>query len=297
MSTMTISVLGLGAMGSRIAVRLSHAGYTVHVWNRTPAAAARVAAEAPITVAGSVHEAVAGAEVALSMVSDDAASRAIWLGGEDGPPGALRSMNGGAVAIEASTVSPEAIADLGRAAAGTGIAFLEAPVVGSRPQAEAGALTVLAGGDPAVLDRVRPVLDAFSAAVHHVGPVGNGATMKLAVNGLFGIQVAAFAEMVGLLDRSGLATGEAMDILAGLPITSPALQRTLRLMAARDFAPNFPVPLVAKDFGYLERLAAALDAPVPVAGAAGEVYRAGAHGGQADLDIVGIADRYLPGGG
>lgn len=231
------------------------------------------------------------------MVSDDAASRAIWLGGEGGPPGALGSMNGEAVAIDASTLSPEAVADLGRAAARSGVAFLEAPVVGSRPQAEAGALTALAGGDPAVLDRVRPVLDAFSAAVHHVGPVGNGATMKLAVNGLFGIQVAAFAEIVGLLDRSGMATGEAMAILAGLPITSPALQRALGLMAARDFAPNFPVPLVAKDFGYLERLAAALDAPVPLAAAAGEVYRAGAHGGEADLDIVGIADRYLPGGG
>ncbi len=123
--------------------------------------------------------------------------------------------------------------------------------------------------------------------------------MKLVVNGLFGIQVAGYAEMVGLLAESEVDTDTAIDILTGLPITSPGLQRILGLFAERAFAPNFPVALVAKDFGYLRALADDLGADVPVAAAAGSVYHAGAvsadggPGPQADLDIAGIVARYL----
>ncbi len=288
--TSTITVLGLGAMGSRIAANLADAGHRVTVWNRTPGVAAELAATAPVTPADGARAAVAEAEVVLSMVADDDASRSLWL---DPEAGVLTSLRPGAVAIEGSTITRAMAVELGQAADAAGVAFLEAPVVGSRPQAEAGALFVLVGGDGAVLDRVEPIIETYAGAIRPVGPIGNGATMKLAVNGLFGIQVAAYAEIVGLLERSTVPTDTAIEILTGLPITSPGLQRILGLIAGRDYAPNFPVALVAKDFDYLAALAEQVGAKTPLADTVATVYRQGAKGPQAGLDIAGIADRYL----
>ncbi|MEM7341732.1 MAG: NAD(P)-dependent oxidoreductase [Actinomycetota bacterium] len=288
-----ITVLGLGAMGSRIAAVLAASpDHTVTVWNRSSAAAQALAATAPVAIADTARQAVATADMVISMVTDDAASGALWL---DHNTGVLAAIADGAVAIEASTITKAMATELGAAAAAAGVAFLEAPVVGSRPQAEAGALFVLVGGDEGVLDRVRPVIDTYASAIRPVGPVGNAATMKLAINGLFGIQVAAYGEMVGLLERSDVPSDAAVEILSALPITSPGLQRILGLVASRDFAPNFPVSLVAKDFGYLQALAAEADATVPLVDATSAVYAAGAGGPEAELDIAGIAARYLSG--
>ncbi|MEM9564408.1 MAG: NAD(P)-dependent oxidoreductase [Actinomycetota bacterium] len=291
-----ITVLGLGAMGSRIAARLAaDADHTVTVWNRTTAASTALADEPDVTVevASNARAAVAGADIVLSMVTDDEASRSLWL---DPDTGVLAALSQTAVAIEASTITRRHAVTLGTAASEADIAFLEAPVVGSRPQAEAGALVALVGGDAETLDRVRPALASYTAAIRHLGPIGAAATAKLAINGLFGLQVAAYAEIVGLLERTGVPVDDAVDVLGGLPITSPGLQRILGLFAARDFAPNFPVALVAKDLGYLRALAAEADAETPLTEAAAAVFQAGAAGPQADLDIAGIAERYLPPG-
>ncbi len=287
----TVTVLGLGAMGSRMAANLAKAGFDVAVWNRSPEAAARLANEVPLKIAATAKEAVSDADAVVSMVADDQASRSIWL---DSDTGALPALPPGSLVIEASTLTPATIQDLSAAVEGAGVSFLEAPVVGSRPQADAGALFVLAGGAEDVLDRARPVLETYAGGIRHVGPHGSAATMKLAINGLFGIQVAAYAEIVGLLEASDVSTDLAIEVLTGLPITSPGLQRILGLFAARDFAPNFPVPLVAKDFRYLEALASELGADLPVTATTRAVYDAGASEGQEQFDIAGIVDRYLP---
>lgn len=287
-----ITVLGLGAMGSRMAARLAGTGHEVTAWNRSPGAVARLAAETAVTAAPSARAAVAEAEIVLAMVADDEASRDLWL---DADRGALVAVPDHAVAIEASTLTPAWVRELADATARRGLAFVEAPVVGSRPQVEAGALLVLAGGEAEVVERARPALDAFAGSIREVGPAGAAATLKLAINALFATQVAVYAEIVGLLDRSEVDTGLALDVLADLPITSPGLQRIVGLIRARDFAPNFPVPLVAKDLRYLTALAGQLDADTPVAAAALEVFTSAAADDRAELDIAGIATGYLDG--
>lgn len=274
----TITVLGLGAMGSRMATKLVEAGHDVRVYNRSPRTLDGARAF------DSPEAAARGASVVLSMVTDDGASRAVWTGDE----GALGGLAEGATAIACSTLTPARVRELGAAVAARGARFLDAPVVGTRPHADAGGLTFLVGGDDSALSDVRELL-APMGKVRHVGPVGAGATVKLAVNALFGIQVAAFAEVLSYLRRAGI---EGSELVAGLPITSPALARVTQLIAARSFAPNFPIDLVAKDFRYVAQAAGAVGAEVPLSEAVGRVYARAAEEGFGGDDISGVAQLF-----
>lgn len=288
-SSTSVAVLGLGAMGTRMAANLAATGHEVTVWNRSPGPAADLAASAGVAVADRPRSAAQGAAVVITMVTDDRASADLWL---DPDAGILPVMRHDAVGVEQSTITVGHARRLAEAATAANVSLIEAPVVGSRPQAEAGALVHLVGGDPDVLDRVRPVLDVNAGAIHHLGPIGSAATMKLAINGLFAAQVAAYAEIAGLLDRSGLDLDAALATLSGLPITSPALQRTVGLIGARQFDPNFPIRLVAKDLGYLGELGAELGAETPIADATASTFASAADTDLADLDISGIAAQY-----
>ncbi len=286
---MNVAFLGLGAMGARMAARALNAGHTLTVWNRTASRAdALLASGEPLsgaTRAATPEAAASGAEIIVSMVRDDEASREVWTG----DAGALAGLASGAVAIEASTLTPGWARELGDAVAARGAHFLDAPVAGSRPQAEAGALGVLVGGEAGPLATARPVLESWAGGIHHLGPVGAGATMKLAVNALFAIQAAALAETLASLRRAGLATPEAAAFLGTLPIASPAAARLGGLMASGDFAPNFPVALVQKDLAYAAQMASG-EAPVTEA-ARGAFARAEREGFGGD-DIAGIAQVY-----
>jgi len=287
-----IAFLGLGAMGARMAQGLLGAGHDVVVYNRTPARAQ------PLEAAGAVRAetpraAAARAEVVIAMVTDDDASRTLWLDPDTGAAGGLRD---GALAIDSSTLTPGWVEELGAALTGRGVGFLDAPVAGSRPQAEAGGLIFLVGGDAATLERARPTLSPLAAAIHHMGPVGAGAAMKLAVNAIFGIQVAALAEALGMLAKSGIGQEKAIEVLGAMPITSPALKGIAGLMAARAFAPQFPIDLVAKDFRYVVEAAARVNAPVPTSTAVRALYeraRDQGHGGDNIAGVVQVFDGNL----
>jgi 3-hydroxyisobutyrate dehydrogenase len=181
-----ISILGLGAMGSRMATNLMRAGHAVAVWNRDPEKAVQLVASGA-KHASSPRAAAAGADAVIAMVRDNAASRAVWL---DPSTGALAGMARGAMAMS-STLTVNWVGEPGAAAAKLGIAFLDAPVAGSRPQAEAGQLIYFVGGEASAFARAEPLLKAMGAVVHHAGAVGSGAGVKLMVNALFGIQLAA----------------------------------------------------------------------------------------------------------
>ena len=182
-----IAVLGLGAMGRRMARRLVAAHHEVVVWSRsgTPE---ELRALATVRTASSPRAAASEADVVVSMVTDDDASHAVWA---DRETGALAGLRHDALVIESSTLTPAWVASLGAQVKAAGGRFLDAPVVGSRPQAEAGSLVHLVGGTEEDLARARPVLASWSSAVHHLGPSPSGTVAKLAVNALFGIQVAA----------------------------------------------------------------------------------------------------------
>ncbi len=282
--TKTIAFLGLGAMGSRMAQRLVDAGYPVAVWNRTPARAAFVVA-CGARLAETPRDAARGSDVVISMVRGDDASRSVWL---DPQRGALAGLADHAVAIESSTLTPRWVDTLAASMADRRVAFIDAPVAGSRPQAEAGQLIYLAGGASDVVDDITDVLLAMGGVVHHCGPTGSGATVKLAVNALFGIQVAALSELLGLTRRRGINDAHSLNILGALPITSPALKGIGALMTAKKFAPMFPIDLVEKDFGYVEQAAADVAATVPTTAAVRTVYAAAKQRGLADDNITGL---------
>ena len=281
----TIAILGIGAMGARMAARLLCAGHSVTVYNRTPSRCEPLV-EQGATLAASPREAASKADVVISMVRDDAASRAVWF---DPQTGALAGLRAGALAIESSTLTPAWIAELGAALGQRGVELLDAPVAGSRPQAEAGALIYLVGGSPESLDRARPLLEHMGGKIVHAGPRGAGANLKLAVNASFAIGVAAFAELAAMLERAGFERGAAIEMLAAMPVTSPAVAGVAKLIAAEAYAPLFPVELVEKDLDYGAKTASASGGEAPMTAAAREVYARALASGWGSENIHAIA--------
>jgi 3-hydroxyisobutyrate dehydrogenase-like beta-hydroxyacid dehydrogenase len=283
-----IAVLGLGAMGERMARRLMAAGHVVTVYNRTPERA-RQLVQAGAKGAATPREAAMESRVVLSMVRDDEASRQVWLDSRDG---ALAALAPDGLAIEASTLTPAWVEELSRSVEMRGTHFLEAPVVGSRPQAEAGQLIVLAGGSPAAFEAARPLLEPLAAAIHHAGPVGHGAVLKLAVNTLFAVQVAALGEVLGMVRKAGIDEQRAVEILGGMPVTSPAMRAVSSLMASKTYDPLFPIGLVEKDLGYAVEAARRADADVPTTEAVRAVYRQALEAGFGGDNIAGVAQLF-----
>ncbi len=283
-----VAVLGLGAMGSRMSRNLLKAGHEVTVYNRSPERAQTLESEGA-TPAETPREAAERSEIVVSMVADDDASRDIWLSEETG---ASSGLGEGTVAIESSTLTPDWVWELSEKIRGRGAGFLDAPVVGSRPQAEAGQLIYLVGGETRTFERVRPVLEVMGGAVHHVGPIGQGAVLKLAVNALFGVQVAAVGELLGMVRKLGVKESKAIEILGQTPVMSPAAKGVAGLMESRNFAPTFPIDLVEKDFRYVVEAARSVDAKTPTSTAVHEVYKLARKSGYGDDNIAGVAQLF-----
>jgi 3-hydroxyisobutyrate dehydrogenase-like beta-hydroxyacid dehydrogenase len=278
----------MGAMGSRMAANLVADGDDVTVWNRTETRLESLVA-AGARPARTPAEASRDAEYVIVCVRDDEASRTIWL---DGETGILETLPASAVAIESSTLSVDWVKELAAHCAHKGVGFLDAPVAGSRPQAETRRLIYLVGGDPAVLAKARPVLERLGGAIHHAGPSASGAAVKLMVNGLFGIQVAAVAELIGFARKLGLDVGKAIEILGSTHVASPAASMSARAMLEGDFPPLFPIGMVEKDFGYVTASAGEVDANVPLATSARERFASAIEEGLSDLNITALVRLY-----
>ena len=246
-----VALLGLGSMGAGMAANLLKAGFSLSVYNRT-AAKAKALTGAGAQFAATPAEAAKNASVIISMLSDDTASREVWLGSD----GALEAAGKGAILIESSTVSPAWIAELAEAASQRGIDLLDAPVTGSRAQAEAGQLSFLVGGSDAALERAAPVLKPMSKDIIHLGSVGSGAKMKLINNFLCGVQVASLAEGLTWIERSGLDREKALTVLKSGAPGSPLLGSISARMVSRNYAVNFLLTLMAKDLLYAQNEAA-----------------------------------------
>lgn len=288
--TKRIAVLGLGEMGQRMAGRLCDAGLEVTVYNRTPQKAQALLARGA-RQAQTPREAAAQATIVLSMVTDDDAAKEIWLDPQDG---ALAGMQQGSIAIESSTVTPAWCKQLAEACHAQEVDFLDAPVAGSRPQAEAGKLIFLVGGHADTLQTVRPVLELMGGTIHHVGPHASGATLKLAVNALFGAQVALGAELLAMLHKAGLPQSDAIEILGKIPVTSPALHNALNAMANAHFDPLFPIQLVAKDMRYATQLANLPNTHASLLRTTSQAFAQADEAGYGNHNITGIAQLHLP---
>jgi 3-hydroxyisobutyrate dehydrogenase len=285
MSTPRVAFLGLGTMGSGMARRLLDAGFPLTVFNRNPARAAGLAS-AGATVADSPRAAAARADIIVSMVADDQAARAVWLGKDGAIAGAAK----GTLCIESSTVSPGWVRELSAAAAARGCEFLDAPVTGSRVHAAAGELRFLVGGAAASLERARPVLSAMGKTITHLGPVGCGALVKLINNFVCGVQVAALAEAVAMIERSGLDRAGALEVLTHGAPGSPLVRTIAARMTASDYTPNFFLKLMAKDLSYAIQEGRGLSVELSTATAALGDFQSAIAAGLGDKDMSAVAE-------
>lgn len=280
-----IAFLGLGAMGARMATQLLKAGYPVTVWNRDPAKAAPLLQHGA-KLAASPRAAVENAAVVVSMVTDDAAARSVWL---DARTGAVAALQPHAIAMECSTVTPRWVRELAESVQSRGARLLDAPVAGSRPQAEAAQLVFMVGGDHTALEEARAVLQTMGAKVLHVGTVGQGAVLKLAINALFAAQLHSVAELLGFLTRHGYAPEDAANWLGEFPLVAPPIAAAAKMMAVGNTAPLFTIDLIEKDLGYLLDTARASGAQLPGAGLARAAFQHAQQQGLGAAHVSGVA--------
>jgi len=220
----------------------------------------------------------------ILMLADGHAARAV--GAE-----ALSAMEAGSVLVDMGTSGPDAERDLARAAAERGIGFLDAPVSGSIAPARAGTLTALVGGSEADLERARPALEAMTKAQHHLGGVGSGAVMKLALNTMIAVTNEAISELLVLCERSGLERAAAYAALADSALASPFVQYKQAAYLAPDDEPvGFTPKLMLKDLALAYELAAEVGAELPAVEAAREVLERTIAAGRGDEDLVRVAD-------
>ena len=282
-----IALLGLGLMGSGMAGRLLGAGYPLTIWNRTPGKAQALEARGA-RLANSPREAAAGAAVVISMLADVPVCRDVWLGRGE----ALVDIAPGTILVESSTVTVEWIEELNRASREHGCDLIDAPVTGSKPQAEAGQLLFLAGGSSAVVNKVAPILKAMGRDVVHLGPVGSGARLKLINNFLSGSQVAALAEALSLIERSGLDREKALGVLTEGAPGSPLVKLLSGRMTTRQYEPNFLLRLMAKDLRYAVSEADHQALDLDMGRAALRVFEHAIAAGQGDDDMSAVVEQF-----
>jgi len=281
----TIAILGLGTMGMGMAKNLLKAGFPVHAYNRTRSKAEPLAADG-----ARIHEtpadAARAADLIIAMLSDDNASRAAWTGTQ----GALAGAKAGAVLIESSTITPGWVEELAKLARVRDLEFLDAPVTGSRAQAEGKQLNFLVGGDAKTLERARPAFEAMGQSVTYLGPVGSGARLKLINNFLCGVQVASLAEAFVWIERSGLNREQALEFLKKGAPGSPLLAGISARMVEATYGVNFLLPLMQKDLHYAQADAKTFGVELRTAATAESRFKEAADAGFGEKDMSAVVE-------
>ncbi|TFD64973.1 NAD(P)-dependent oxidoreductase [Cryobacterium sp. Hh38] len=254
----TIAFLGLGTMGLGMVKNLLAASHTVTVWNRSAAPVAEAVA-AGATAAPSAAAAVAGADIVMYCLSNDAAVRAVVLG-EGGLASVVETSS---IIIDLSTISPEVSAAERTAYDARGVRFLDAPVFGSRGEANSGGLWIVAGGDADVFAEAAHVFEPISETVHLMGPGGSGVRMKLVGNLVVASQLLALGESLALAAKAGLDLPKVLEVLKVTDFRSPIFDGVGPAVLADDYAPSFALKLMQKDVGLIQDFAAGLGVAVP----------------------------------
>jgi 3-hydroxyisobutyrate dehydrogenase len=278
-----IAILGLGIMGSGMAGRVSGAGFPLVVFNRNRDKASALAGKGA-TVANSPKEAASQADIVISVVADDAASREIWLGEK----GALAGANPGSILIESSTLTVGWVQQLAQSAALKKCEFLDAPVTGSKPHAANGELFFLVGGPASALEKAREVLAVMSRGIMHLGANGSGARMKLVNNFVCGVQAASLAEAASLIQKGGLDVEKAFSVLANGAPGSPLVKTLIDRVTAGSGEVNFELRLMAKDLGYAADDASRNGLKLETASAALDVFKRAIERGHGNQDMSAV---------
>jgi 3-hydroxyisobutyrate dehydrogenase-like beta-hydroxyacid dehydrogenase len=291
---MRVAVVGTGRMGSAMARALSRGGAEVTVHNRTPDRCARLAEELGARVAGSPAEAASEADVAITMLADGPAVDAMWRGDD----GLVAGARPGTVLVDMSTVPPDTLRGFEAAVRERGAGILDAPVSGSVSLAESGQLTIMAGGRLEDLERSRPALEMLGARVTHVGPLGSGAAMKLAVNALIFALNNGVSEALVLAERSGIDRSVAYDVFADSAAGAPFIGYKRAAFVEPESTPiAFSLELAAKDLRLITDHAARLAVPMAQAETSRAVIEQAARalGAERDFSAVAVHLRALAG--
>jgi 3-hydroxyisobutyrate dehydrogenase len=238
---MHIAVLGIGLLGQAVVERLNATGHTVTAHNRTTAKTEPLKALG-VQMAESASEAIGGADCTLLFLSDADAIRAVVFN-----PGARASLKGRTI-IQMGTIGPQESREFHQAVTESGGDYFEAPVLGSIAEAKAGTLLVMVGGTQGQLQRWEPVFRSLSRKPRLVGPVGQAASLKLALNQLIAAEIIGFALSLGLVQRAGISVDLFMSVLKDSALFAPAFEKKLPRLQQRQYDhPNFATSHLLKD--------------------------------------------------
>lgn len=274
-----IGFIGLGIMGAPMAANLVRAGHEVVGFNRSAGAMERLERDGGRR-AGSVAEAVSGADVVITMLPDSPDVEAVALG----TGGVIENAAPDALYIDMSTVRPQTARRLAEAGAAKGVRVLDAPVSGGEPGAIAGKLSIMVGGAEKDFAAARPVFEVLGATVTHVGPAGAGQLVKAANQLVVGGTYALVAEALVLLEASGVDGAAGLDVLAGGLAGSRVLDLKREAMVAREFTPGFRIDLHHKDMGIAVAAARDADVSLPMTGLVAQLLAAARAQGYGSLD-------------
>jgi 3-hydroxyisobutyrate dehydrogenase len=277
-----LGFIGLGYMGSRIAKRFLDAGYPLVVFNRN-----RTKTEAlhfrGAEIAASPGELASATSIIVSCLTDGQAVRSVYV--DTG--GVLDCAAPGTIVIEMSTITPETSQQLSKDARKRGIEVLDVAVSGSTAAAESGALTLLGGGDRDTFDNVTSIFSSIAKQWFYMGPSGSGVAMKLVVNTLLGVGMQAIAEALALGGALGLERDLLFDTLAKTAVIAPAHVGKLAAAKTKDYASQFPIRLMHKDFWLIRAEAGKLGVPMPATVEAAKITAAEtASGREEDFSAV-----------
>ncbi|MEP6857680.1 MAG: NAD(P)-dependent oxidoreductase [Gemmatimonadales bacterium] len=260
-SIMKVAFLGLGDIGGLMAAHLARDPFDVVVWNRTSSKADRFAREHKARVAPTPSAAVKDADVVITCLPSSVEVEAV-LHGENGMLEALRK---GAVLIDCTSGDPPTSRSIAAELRQRGVDFIDAPVSGGTTAAKAGSLTVMWGGEPAVFERVRPVIEAFGKKIVHAGPVGSGDALKAVNNALLAVHILSTAEGLAVLVKAGVDPKVALEVINASSGRSNSSENLIpQRVLTRAFPRTFRLALLDKDIGIASVLAEDLDARTPV---------------------------------
>ena len=253
-----ISYLGLGTMGSGMASNLLKAGYELMVWNRSPEKCKPFARKSA-RVVNTPADAVRDVDLVIYMLSNDKAVEEVVFGAN----GILRGTKEGQIAIDMSTVLPATSLREQEAYAKRGVDFVDAPVFGSKKESAEAKLWIMAAGNKAIFEKVRPVLEKLGQTVHYFGKNGNATAMKLVGNLIVALELEALSEGLVLAQKAGLNLTTVMDVVKVADFRSPLLVSNGQNILKRDFATSFALELMLKDAGLIEKFGENLESPIP----------------------------------
>jgi len=254
----TISYLGLGTMGSGMASNLLKTGYQLTVWNRSVEKCEPFARKGA-RVADTPTDAVREVDLVMYCLSNDQAVEEVVFGTK----GILGGIKEGVIAIDMSTVLPATSLREQEAYANRGVDFLDAPVFGSKQESADAKLWIMAAGNKAIFEKVKPVLEHLGQTVHYFGKNGNATAMKLVGNLIVALEMEALAEGLVLAQKAGLDLKTVMEVVKVADFRSPLLVSNGQNILKRDFSPSFALKLMLKDVGLIERFGDSLQSPVP----------------------------------